>query len=306
MRRCLCCGRPVEGDRRYHPKCLKELFGRPRPPSIPFGLVDLPAQVRKTGSRMSISGVQMKLSIRVDPDRWELEAVAEGGTHILKPEPNQFPELPQNENLCMNIAAGFKMPVPPQGLFAMADGSLCYIVKRFDRLEDGTKLQKETMFQILNATDKYSGSLERVGKAIRAHVANIGLDAIDFFERVLLCFVIGNGDMHLKNWAILIREGGVVALAPCYDLVSSRIYLPSEEETALTINGKRNSLRRADFEALASSLEIDPQAAENSLRKLYEAREQVPKMCIESQLSAELQQEMLRVITSRYERLVPS
>ena len=306
MSRCLCCGRPVEGDQTYHPNCLKELFGRPRPPSIPFGLVDLPAQVRKTGARMSISGVQMKLSIRVDPESWELTTVAEGGTHILKPEPPQFPELPQNENLCMNIAEVLKMSVPPHGLFAMVDESLCYIVKRFDRLEDGTKIQKETIYQILNATEKYAGSLERVGKTIRAHVANVGLDAIDFLERVLLSFVTGNGDMHLKNWALLIGEEGAVALAPCYDLVSSRIYLPDEEETALTINGKKNNLSRVDFEVLATSLRIDPLAAANSFQKLNTAREQVSRMCVESQLSAELQQELLKVITSRYDQLVRS
>ncbi|MGH2620664.1 MAG: HipA domain-containing protein [Anaerolineales bacterium] len=255
---------------------------------------------------MSISGVQMKLSIRVDPDRWELEAVAEGGTHILKPQPALFPYLPQNENLCMNVAGELKMRVPPHGLFAMADESLCYVVKRFDRLGDGGKLQKETMFQILSATDKYSGSLERVGKTIRAHVANIGLDSIEFFERVLLCFVIGNGDMHLKNWAILISEGSIVSLAPCYDLVSSRIYIPNEDETALTINGKKNKLIRGDFEALGASLEIDPRAAEYSLRKLFTARDPIASMCAVSLLSPELQQELSGLISVRFDRLVAS
>ncbi len=252
---------------------------------------------------MSISGVQMKLSVRVNPGSLVLEPVAEGGTHILKPEPNQFPELPRNENLCMNFAAELKMSVPPHGLFPMADGTLCYIIKRFDRLEDSTKMHKETLFQILNADDKYKGSLEQIGKIIRTHVKNVGLDSINYFERVLLSFLIGNGDMHLKNWALLISEEGKAALAPCYDFASSKIYLPAEEDSALSINGRKNKLSRGDFEALAHSLEIDPKAAGNSLRKLYESMEQIIELSMHSELSDEWQQKLLDVINSRFERI---
>lgn len=303
MSRCLCCGKQLTGDGRYHPMCLRQLFGKGRLPSIPFGVSDLPAEIIRIGGRMSISGVQMKLSVHANPEGLVLEAVAEGGTHILKPEPNQFPELPQNENLCMNVAAELKMPVPPHGLFPMADGKLCYIIKRFDRLEDGTKLHKETLFQILQAEEKYRGSLERVGKAIRAHTDNVGLDSIDFFERVLLSFLIGNGDMHLKNWALLIKEEGKAALAPCYDFVSSKIYIPEEEDSALSINGRKNKLSRGDFEVFADSLKIDPKAAENSLRKLSVAKEQILEMTMQSELSAERQQKLLDIINSRYERI---
>lgn len=303
MSRCLCCGKQLAGDGRYHPMCLRQLFGKGRLPSIPFGVSDLPAEIIRIGGRMSISGAQMKLSVRANPESLVLEAVAEGGTHILKPEPNQFPEIPQNENLCMNIAAELKMPVPPHGLFPMADGKLCYIIKRFDRLEDGTKLHKETLFQILQAEEKYRGSLERVGKAIRAYTDNVGLDSIDFFERVLLSFLIGNGDMHLKNWALLIKEEGKAALAPCYDFVSSKIYIPEEEDSALSINGRKNKLRRGDFEVFADSLKIDPKAAENSLQKLSVAKEQILEMTMQSELSAERQQKLLDIINSRYERI---
>lgn len=305
MNRCHCCGLEIDGDGRYHPECLTRLFGKSRVPTIPFGLSDLPAEVSKTGGRMSISGVQMKLSVRVNPGNWNLETVAEGGTHILKPEPNQFPELPQNENLCMTIAAELGMTVPPHGLFSMADGNLAYIIKRFDRLDDGSKLQKETMFQILNSTDKYRGSLEQVGKTIRAHTENVGLDSVDFFERVLLSFLIGNGDMHLKNWALLINEHENAALAPCYDFVSSEIYLPTEEESALSVNGKKNRLNHSDLQVLADSLKIDPKAAENSFQKLIDARDQILELTRHSELSAKRRQQLQDLINSRYERIWP-
>ena len=305
MSRCLSCGLEIVGDERYHPECLKRLFGKDHPPKIPFGLSDIPSEVSKTGGRMSISGVQMKLSVRVNPGKWILESVAEGGTHILKPEPNQFPELPQNENLCMAIAAELRITVPPHGLFSMADGNLSYIIKRFDRLEDGTKLHKETMFQMLNSTDKYKGSLERVGKAIRAYAENIGLDLVDFIERALLCFLIGNGDMHLKNWALLINENGNAGLAPCYDFVSSKIYMPAELESALSINGKKNQLNHRDFKVLANSLKIDPKAAENSFQKLFDARDQILELTRYSELSTSRAEQLQDLINSRYERIWP-
>lgn len=296
---CLCCQKPLGTGTRYHPKCLKELFGRPRTPAIPFGLADVSSQVIKTGARMSISGVQMKLSVRLDADRWRLETAAEGGAYILKPEPAQFPELPRNENLCMNIAADLNLNLPPHGLFPMADGTLCYIIKRFDRLEDGTKLPKETMFQITGAEDKYRGSLEQVGRAIRAHASNVGLDSVDFLERALLCFLIGNGDMHLKNWALLTTAEGSISLAPCYDFVSSKVYIPDEEDLALTINSRRNKLSLSDFEALAGTLKIDPKATAHVFQIFSNSKERLLEMCRTSELSSPLREKLSEVVESR-------
>ena len=79
----------------------------------------------------------------------DIEVTPEHGTHILKPEPNEYPEVPQNENACMAMAQELGMDVPPHGLFPMADGKLAYVVKRFDRLPDGSKIHKEDMAQLL-------------------------------------------------------------------------------------------------------------------------------------------------------------
>jgi serine/threonine-protein kinase HipA len=300
--RCLCCQKPLEAAGRYHPRCLSRLFGSPRAPAIPFKAADLPAMVTKDKNRMSISGVQPKASVRVHKETWTLEAVATGGTHILKPEPEQFPQIPQNENLCMNMAEELAFRVPPHGLFEMADGKLCYVIKRFDRAEDGRRIAKETMFQILGSTDKYSGSLEEIGKMIRAHAANVGLDTVDFFERVLFCFLTGNGDMHLKNWALL-GAGQEIALAPCYDLVCSRLYIKNEADTALRLNDKQNKLKPQDFAALAARLEIDSKAAANIFGKLKKAQEKLREMIVNSELRSDLRQELLSVLASRYRRL---
>lgn len=300
--RCLCCQLALEKEGRYHAQCLKTLWGRPIIPRIPFALADLPAKVTAAEDHMSISGVQVKALVRLDTASSELEVAPTGSTHILKPEPNEYPELPAMENACMSMASALGLPVPAHGLFPMSDGRLCYIVKRFDRAEDGGKIGKETLFQLLGSTDKYAGSLESVGKAIRAHAENVGLDTIDFFERVLFCFLIGNGDMHMKNWALLIRDKKP-ALAPCYDLVSSKVYLDKEEDSALTLNARKNKLKRSDFEALAGSLKIDPKAAANVFGKFKEAQEGLREACLGSELSASMRRKLEDVMAERFKRL---
>ena len=301
MASCLCCTKPIDEAGRYHSRCLKELFGSTHAPTIPFGLADLPAQVLKTGARMSISGVQIKASVRLNSEKSQLEVVAAGGTYVLKPEPQHFPALPQNENLCMSMAADLGLPVPAHGLFPMADGGLCYVVARFDRVGE-ERLQNETMFQILQATEKYEGSLERVGKAIRTHAVNVGLDTIAFFERVLFCFLTGNGDMHLKNWALLVCDKKV-GLAPCYDLVCSKVYLPQETDSSLTLGGKNDKLRRSDFEALAAHLKIDLKAADDIFEKFRRAQEQMRATVGRAELPFHLKQKLDDVIKGRYKRL---
>lgn len=302
MTNCLCCQEPLEGEERYHPRCLKKLFGTAWAPAIPFRVADMPSLVEEAKGHISISGVQMKVSVRLNHERRELESVSTGGTHILKPEPDRFPQIPQNENLCMNIADAMEMRVPPHGLFAMADGRLAYLVKRFDRAEDGAKIPNETMFQILGATDKYTGSIEKIGRALRDHTANIGLDTVDLFERVILCFLIGNGDMHLKNWALL-GAGKGIGLAPVYDFVSSRLYLKNEEDSALTIHAKKNKLTRSDFEALATSLRMDPKAMRHVLDRFERARDSINLLVAQSELRHDFRREFASIVSGRYKRL---
>jgi len=302
MANCLCCQKPLAREGRYHPRCLNKMFGTTRLPTIPFSVTDMPSLVEEAQGHISISGVQMKVSVRLNREKNELKSVSTGGTHILKPEPDRFPQIPPNENLCMNMAEEMGIRVPPHGLFAMADGKLCYVVKRFDRADDGTKIPNETMFQILGSTNKYEGSLEQVGKAIRAHAANVGLDTIDFFERALLCFLTGNGDMHLKNWALL-GQGKEIRLAPAYDFVSSWLYIKNEEDSALSINAKKNKLTRRDFEAFAKNLSIDPKAAKNVFDKLHRAQDTLRLMVIQSELRNDLRQDLEKIISARYKRL---
>ena len=205
----------------------------------------------------------------------------------------------------MNIAAELGMRVPPHGLFYMKDDTPCYIIARFDRGTRGARHQVEDMAQILSyhTDDKYNASMEKIGKAIWKFTSNPGLEALDFFERVLLSYIIGNGDMHLKNWSIMREESNLLRLTPCYDFVASSIYISSEEETALTINGKRNKLSLSDFEIFANYLKIEPKSREMTFRKFIRAKESIIKMINNSEMIPEYRDKLRELVEDRFTRL---
>jgi serine/threonine-protein kinase HipA len=303
---CLSCHKETNSAEAYHNKCLKDLFGVGYAPKITFSVADLPARVSQTAGKMSISGVQIKASVKLNPSNKQLEIAAEGGTYILKPEPTEYPELPQNENLVMNMAHELKMKVPPHGLFEMADGKFCYIIKRFDRSSDGHKIHKEDMAQLLQLpTDaKYTGgSLEAVGNVVKAHTANAYLELFDFFQRVAFNFAIGNGDMHLKNWSLLTPATGENSLTPCYDFVDSKMYLPDEEDFALPMGGKKNKLHREDFEKFAKYFGLDTKAASNAINSIVEFEPKFLAMTRASFLSIPRQNQLVEIIMERIRRL---
>ncbi|MEK6600568.1 MAG: HipA domain-containing protein, partial [Candidatus Binatota bacterium] len=198
-------------------KTIKVMFNLDAEPTIPLTLMDIPLRAQAMVGKMSISGVQPKLSLQLNKPQAELVPVAEGGEYILKPQIQQYPHVPENENCCMDIAMALDIDVPPHCLLPLKDGTLAYVVKRFDRIGK-EKIHQENFYQILEKKDKYAGSLEEIGKKLKEISAVPGLDVQLFFERVVLNFLIGNGDAHFQNYSMTYKNEGV-RLAPAYDLV---------------------------------------------------------------------------------------
>ena len=200
----------------------------------------------------------------------------------------------------MAMAAELEMDVPPHGLFPMPNGMLCYVVRRFDREADGRKISKEDLAQIIGvpSDSKYRSSLESIGKAIRKLATTPGLEALRFWERVLFCYMIGNGDMHLKNWSLLKTSDGRVQLSPCYDFVSSEVYF-RDEESALTLNGKKARLKRLDFDILAAYLKIDPKAASKVIQMFEAKHPALIEMVMGSPLTLDKKEKLLETMQAR-------
>jgi len=124
------------------------------------------------------------------------------------------------------------------------------------------------------------------------------------FEVVILNFAIGNGDAHRKNFSLLTSQDGTIALSPAYDLVSSRLAIPAESvELALTVNGKRNGLRRADFLAFAESISIAPDYSERQIAKLVNLRRTFTEMIDASLFSSGLRDRLNGILADRLDRL---
>lgn len=202
----------------------------------------------KYATKLSIQGIQPKLSVRLNVPQHRFEIVETKGTFILKPQSPYYQELPQNEDLTMRLAAMSGIDTPLHGMVYCEDGSLSYFIKRFDRFGHGKKLAVEDFAQLSEASreTKYESSMEKLVFILERYCSFPVLEKIKLFRRTIFCFLVGNEDMHLKNFS-LIRLPGKVELTPAYDLVNSAIVLHSEEELALPLAGKKKNLKREHF-----------------------------------------------------------
>ncbi|HAM41870.1 MAG TPA: hypothetical protein DDX89_02075 [Candidatus Omnitrophica bacterium] len=277
---------------------VKAMFNLDVEPTIPLSLMDIPLRAQAMVGKMSISGVQPKLSLQLNKSQAELVPVVEGGEYILKPQIQQYPHVPENENCCMDIAMELEIEVPPHCLLPLTDKTLAYVVKRFDRVGK-EKIHQENFYQILEKKDKYAGSLEEIGKKLKDISAVPGLDVQLFFERVVLNFLIGNGDAHFQNYSITYQGDGV-RLAPAYDLVCTKLVIPGEEDSALTLHGKRNHLTRNDVDAFADTLEIPEKVR---YQKFVGKLSRMKQLIEANRLPAAFRGKFTEIVDSRYHRL---
>lgn len=280
MDKCLICYKEKRDDSTfYHSKCYAKSILASYEPMVPYRLDEIDALVRKViQQRFSIPGVQVKISLgdHVQQGAGKLTIVGYNGRFILKPQSSKWPELPENEDATMKCAREAGMPVVPQMLVPMVSGERAYITERIDRQDDG-KIHMEDMAQASGrlTEHKYQGSVESVAKLIYRYSENKMFDVVTFFERVLFSFITGNSDMHLKNYAFIYRPDGI-ALAPAYDLLNTRIVTKDMEESALTINGKKNKIGIDDFEKAGSTMLI-PEKAREKLYGKYSSM--IPRFC---------------------------
>ena len=279
-------------------KFLKEMFNSTKLPNINFDLSEISLEAQKLAGKLSISGVQPKLSLKMDKKNNELIVVNEGGEYILKPQTPTFENIPENEQCCMDIAQELGIDIPLHCLLPLTDKSFAYLVKRFDR-EKGEKIHQEEFTQILEQNDKYRGSVEQIGRSLREISSAPGYDTQLLFERVVFNFIIGNGDAHLKNYSISYK-GDDIRLAPAYDIVCSKLVISTEEDSALTINGKKNNLRLGDFDKLGEYLNVP----EKIRYEKFENKFDMIKRHIESScLDKEKKERFIEIVRERLSRL---
>lgn len=297
----------LENEQDFHAVCTKKMFGTNQAPQIDFNLKDLEKLAKEIVVRsIAITGVQPKLSLDLEKHRNQisrLTIVGLYGNYILKPPSKEYRELPQNEDLTMHLANIVKIKVAQHCLIRLHSGELAYITKRFDRSKK-SKIAVEDFCQLSeNLTEhKYRGSIEKVAKITNKYTTNKGLEILRLFELVLFCYLTGNADMHLKNFALLENTFGEYELAPAFDLLSTALVIPDDkEESALTINGKKSRITKGDFDTLASSMDIN----EKVLFKIYNKFNSVLPTWIEfikqSYLSKAMQDKYIQLIKAKHQ-----
>ena len=296
---------PAEG---YCPRAMRMLAGGRLkfPHRLSFNRSDVIVYRRTAAPRMSISGVQDKISLKLV--RGELQLTEQGGQYILKPIPSaDIPrfrsDVPANEHLTMQIATQvFGIATAVNACIRFADGELAYITKRFDRRPDGTKIAQEDFCQLSNRSEetagenyKYDASCEETGRILKQFCAAYAVEIEKLFARIVFNYVLSNGDAHLKNFSMLAGAFGDYILTPAYDLICTSLHFPSDARTALELFDTYVSdsfradafYRRTDFLKLGEFFGMKPDRIPLYLDVFAASSDRVHDLIDRSLLSAE-------------------
>lgn len=237
------------------------------------------AQIYERADTPRLSGVQIKAPMYLDPEGVLSPATGMPFTHILKPAgTGGYDALPVVEWTVMALGRAAGFVTPATALIAMPDGMPpALVVERFDireSINDKRFLALEDLCSVLElpAEDKYRSTMERVARAVRPLSTSPAEDVLIVLRRALFAWLVADGDMHLKNLALLrIAEPGgkqfrSVRMAPLYDALSTRVF-PNlkHDRMALKVNGKDDNLRHADFRALAANAGLRSSDADNAI-----------------------------------------
>jgi serine/threonine-protein kinase HipA len=264
-------------------------------------------EAAKRAVKMSIQGVQPKISAVLDVSAGEFKIVDIKGRYIIKPQHHIYPQLPENEDLTMKMAEACGIEVPLHGLVYSKDGSLSYFIQRFDRSGHSGKLAMEDFAQLagLSRDTKYDYSIEKLIQLIDTYCTFPAIEKASFYKRFLFNFLTGNEDMHLKNYSLLHRDGKVM-LSPGYDLLNTTLVLSGDiEESALSIMGKKTNLsRKVLIDYLAKDrLQIATKVLDKILYELLDAQDNWQDLIERSFLEATSKLAYHELLTERFTRM---
>ena len=314
---CLCCGKPIKDNNEssgWHKTCIKKFFTTAVIPEIEITDSVLEELAKEsTNKGYTIPGVQKKLSLHLSKEVYPRLTVVNYPTgYILKPQVKEFRALPEAEHLVMSMADKAKIRTVPHALVKSKD-SYAYITKRIDRVfskDSNVKLIAMEDFCQLDlrlTLDKYKSSYERCGNIIKKYSSRSGLDMTELFYRLVFSFIVGNSDMHLKNFSLIESEygSGEYHLSPAYDLLPVNVIMPEDkEEFALPINGKKRNIHRKDFLIFAAACGITKLAADKMIGQLVSMKPVFIDMCCNSLMPQDMKEAFIELVDKRVSALM--
>lgn len=225
--------------------------GQPLPPGADPTSPDDARRAADKAFRFSLAGVQLKFSaLGKASGGLTIPAKGVGGDWIVKLPSTRFAGVSENEFSMMTLARAVGIEVPeiqllnldqianlPDGV-GQLDGQ-AYAIRRFDRRATGERIHMEDFAQVFGVypEDKYErASYRNIAQVLWRETGEPGV--VEFIRRLVFNALIGNADMHLKNWSLLYRDGLTPTLAPAYDLVATTAYLPDDKAALKVVRSR--------------------------------------------------------------------
>ena len=196
---------------------------------------------KKDVLRFSLAGVQLKFSaINEASGGLTIPARGIGGSWIVKLHSAKFAGVPENEYSMMELAKLSGMDIPSIDLVNVDDivnlpdgiGEIqgqAFAIERFDRLEDGRHVHIEDFAQVFDVYPKDKDSKAKSSNIAKVIAAESNEEDIaEFIRRLTFNTLIGNADMHLKNWSLIYPDKKNARLSPAYDFVSTIPYIADD------------------------------------------------------------------------------
>lgn len=247
MKICPITYKSIEANQKYSKQGLSILAkGLETLQDLPYSAAEQRKEATARAGKMSIQGVQPKLSARLSVSDQTFKVVDRNGRFILKPQTLDYEQLPENEDVTMRLAELVGIEVPQHGLVYSRDQSMTYFIRRFDRVGSHGKLAVEDFAQLSGMTrdTKYDSSMETIAQIVDSRCAFPLLERQKLLTLTIFNFLVGNEDMHLKNFSLITRDDKI-ELSPAYDLLNTTIAVPgTTEELALPLNGKKKKITR--------------------------------------------------------------
>lgn len=306
MSRCLITYQECNGD--YSEDGLKLLNRNLMSVSpLQFTQSELRTEAMAMSDKISVQGVQPKLSARLNIKEGRFDIVDSHGTYIIKVQVPDRKQMPENEDLTMKLAKSIGIEVPVHGLLRDKEGTLNYFIKRFDRYSQKSKYAVEDFAQLTRRTSdtKYNASVESLIPVIRDYCTFPAIEMVKLYRRMVFSFMVGNEDMHLKNFS-LITKNGKTYLSPAYDLLNSTIVLKkTKEEMALPLMGSKARFKPFHFKDYLGIEQMGLQKGviEKVFEDIYNAREIWNRLIEISLLTDELKEEYLKILKNRCKRM---
>lgn len=307
----------------YTKKELLDVFdGKKVSPYVDFCFEHL-AEDKLVGN-LSISGVQEKVSALVDDAKIRLVKNGEQGTLVLKPAPLanllDRKEVPANEHLTMQLAERvYGLNTAKNTICYTSDGELVYVTRRFD-VQGETKCLQEDFSVLTNRVGgggqdfKYDGSYEDIARAIKQNIPSYLLALDEFFKLLVFNYIYANGDAHLKNFSILLKDGEL-GLAPAYDLINTAMHIGGDDlalKGGLSLNmelsdiyDRTGHLCKLDFERFGLLIGLPSSRIKKTIELFSTFPREVYELIEQSYLRTDkLKRKYIKIIEERQHRFL--